>query len=207
MSISLCIIIKNEEKTLDSFLKKLKPYVNEIIIVDTGSIDKSKEIAKKYTKKIYDFAWCNYFAITRNYSIKFATKDWILWLDPDEEIEIKDLKKLKALTKNKQYFGYRFIQESIINKKKYTQGICKLFQNKKQIKFIYPVHESVMPYIKRLNGKIGKTNIKIKHTTLYNKTKINNYMKLIEKKEQIYPNSNALKEKKILLDISKNLKK
>lgn len=201
MSISLCIIVKDEGRILEKFLKKIKPFVEEIIIVDTGSKDNSKRIAKKYTSKVYDFKWCDDFSKARNFSISKAKKEWILWLDPDEIVSKNDLGKIREFTKNKEYLGYRFIQETFVNNKKYVQGICKLFQNNKGINFIYHVHESVMPSIKALGGKIGKTGIIIKHKSVYNLEKAQYYLNLIEEKAKKYPESNVSKEKRFMLDI------
>ena len=78
--ISLCMIIKNEEKTIARCLDSVKDLVDEIIIVDTGSTDKSKEIVSKYTDKVYDFEWVEDFAKARNFSFSKATKDYIMWL-------------------------------------------------------------------------------------------------------------------------------
>lgn len=181
------MIIKDEESILELFLKKIKSYVDEIIIVDTGSRDNSRKISKKYTPYVYDFKWSDDFSKARNFSISKAKKEWILWLDPDEFIKKEDLEKIRELIKNKEYLGYRFIQETIINNKKYIQGICKLFQNNKKIKFIYSIHESVMPCIRNLNGKIGKTGITIKHKPVYSLEKAKHYLKLIEKKVKEYP--------------------
>ena len=77
VSISLCMIVKNEEKILARCLDSIHDLVEEIIIVDTGSTDRTKEIASKYTKKIYDFEWIDDFAAARNFSFQFATKDYI----------------------------------------------------------------------------------------------------------------------------------
>jgi glycosyltransferase involved in cell wall biosynthesis len=206
MSISLCMIIKDEALVLDNFLRNIKPYVDEIIIVDTGSLDISKKIARKYTDKIYDFRWEDEFSKARNFSISKAKKEWILWLDPDEKISQKDLEKLKDLTENKDFLGYRFIQKTIVNNKLYVQGICKLFQNNKGIEFIYPVHESVLPSITSKNGKIGKTGIIIAHKSVYSLEKAGYYLSLIEKKAKKYPKTSALKEKGFMLDIMASVK-
>lgn len=190
MSISLCIIIKNEEKLLDKFLKNIKKYVDEIVVVDTGSKDKTKKIAQKYTTKVYDFIWDNNFAKARNFSIKKAAKDWILIMDPDEIIVKKDLEKLRELTENKEFLGYRFIQKS----EKSIRGICRLFQRRNSIKFCYRIHESVRPSIMALNGKIGKTDIIIKHKPKQSKKKKDYYLQLLKQKMKESPYSSAEKE-------------
>lgn len=97
ISISLCMIVKNEEETLGRCLSSVKDAVDEIIIVDTGSDDKTKEIAAGFTDKLFDFEWINDFAAARNYSYERATKDFILWLDADDILLPEDLEKLKQL--------------------------------------------------------------------------------------------------------------
>jgi glycosyltransferase involved in cell wall biosynthesis len=87
MKISLAMIVKNEEEYLDACLKSASDYVDEIIIVDTGSTDKTKKIAAKYGAKIYDFEWCDDFAAARNFSFSKATGDMVLWLDADDILE------------------------------------------------------------------------------------------------------------------------
>lgn len=97
-TISLCLIVKNEESVLERCLDSVKDFVDEFIVVDTGSTDNTKSIAEKYNAKIYDFEWCNDFAKARNYSFSLATKDYILWLDADDfipEVQAQKLKKLK----------------------------------------------------------------------------------------------------------------
>ena len=95
MSISLCMIVINEEKHLETCLNSVKNIVSEIIIVDTGSTDQTKEIANKFKVKVYDFQWNDDFSAARNFCLQKAAKDWILVLDADETISNKDLMKIK----------------------------------------------------------------------------------------------------------------
>ena len=99
-TLSLCMIVKNEEKFLPRCLDSVKDYVDEIIIVDTGSTDKTVEIAERYNAKVYHHPWENSFSKSRNYSIKYATCDWIIWLDADEEVDKEDAHKLKEVIKD-----------------------------------------------------------------------------------------------------------
>lgn len=99
-TLSLCMIVKDEEKHLPMCLDSVKDYVDEIIIVDTGSTDATVEIAKKYNAKIYHHPWENSFSKARNYSLKYATCDWILILDADEEIDKEDAYRLKDVIKD-----------------------------------------------------------------------------------------------------------
>jgi glycosyltransferase involved in cell wall biosynthesis len=97
ITISLCMIVKNEEELLARCLDTVKDIVDEINIVDTGSTDLTKEIAGRYTTRIFDFEWINSFAAARNESFKYATKDYILYLDADDVLLEKDQAKLKEL--------------------------------------------------------------------------------------------------------------
>ena len=100
MKLSLCMIVKNEEETLKRCLDSVKALIDEIIIVDTGSNDKTKEIAKKYTDKIYDFEWVDDFSLARNFAFSKATKEYIMWLDADDVLEKSDLDKLLTFKKD-----------------------------------------------------------------------------------------------------------
>ena len=84
--LSVAMIMKNEENNLDRALGSIKPYVDEIVVVDTGSTDNSVEIAKKYTEKIFFHEWKDDFSEARNYSLQFPTCDWVLIYDADEEV-------------------------------------------------------------------------------------------------------------------------
>ena len=94
ITISLCMIVKNEEDTLARCLDTVQDIVDEINIVDTGSTDRTKEIAKKYTSRIFDYPWNDSFSDARNESFKHATKDYILYLDADDVLLEPDRKKL-----------------------------------------------------------------------------------------------------------------
>ena len=95
--ISLCMIVKNEEAKLEHCLSGIASFVDEIIIIDTGSTDKTKEIAFRFTDKVYDYTWANDFAAARNYSISKAGNEFILILDSDETVENINMDNIKLL--------------------------------------------------------------------------------------------------------------
>lgn len=97
ITISLCMIVKNEEKVLERCLKSVSEFVDEIIIVDTGSEDKTKEIAGKFTKKVYDFPWRDDFAAARNEAFSRATMDYCMWLDADDVVTDENRKRICCL--------------------------------------------------------------------------------------------------------------
>ncbi|WP_164491642.1 glycosyltransferase [Staphylospora marina] len=97
LTVSLCMIVKNEEAVLGRCLDSVRDLVDEIVIVDTGSTDRTKEIAAKYTDRIFDFPWVNDFSAARNFSFDQARMDYILWLDADDVLEGDNREKFRKL--------------------------------------------------------------------------------------------------------------
>lgn len=97
ITISLCMIVKNEEEVLGRCLASVKDLVDEIIIVDTGSEDKTKEIASQYTDRIFSFQWIDDFSAARNFAFSKATMDFCLWLDADDVVEEGEGERFRAL--------------------------------------------------------------------------------------------------------------
>lgn len=97
VTISLCMIVKNEEDVLARCLDSIRDLVEEIVIVDTGSEDRTKEIARKYTQKVYDFPWRDDFAAARNFSFSKAAMQYCMWLDADDVVEPEDRDALLEL--------------------------------------------------------------------------------------------------------------
>ena len=92
--ISLCMIVKNEAPRIERVLNSVKDFADEIIIVDTGSNDNTKELASKFTDKIYDFEWVEDFSRARNFSFSKANGEYIMWLDADDDIEQEDIERI-----------------------------------------------------------------------------------------------------------------
>ncbi|MEG2929409.1 MAG: glycosyltransferase family 2 protein [Oscillospiraceae bacterium] len=97
VKISVCMIVRNEQAVLARCLDCVKHFADELIIVDTGSSDKTKEIAGQYTDYVYDFLWVDDFAAARNYSYSFATGDYIMWVDADDVIDKNNADKINRL--------------------------------------------------------------------------------------------------------------
>ena len=179
MRISLCMIVKNEEKTLARCLDSVQDIVDEIIIVDTGSKDNTKEIAMEYTSNVYDFEWIDDFAAARNYSFSKATMEYIMWLDADDVLLDMDRTKLKELK--------RIMDPSFdVVMMKYNLGtdhennpLCtfmreRLLKRAKGFTWNDPIHE----YIK-FEGKILNTDICVTHKRMHGKSDRN--LKIFEK--------------------------
>ncbi|ASW43116.1 MAG: glycosyltransferase [Epulopiscium sp.] len=184
--ISICMIVKNESKVLEKSLESIKDYNFEIIIVDTGSSDNTKEIARKYTDKVYDFKWCNDFSQARNFSISKAANDFVLVLDADEVIIDIDLKEIeKLINKNSEKVGRIIIKNEYYrdgNKFTYKEYVNRLF-NKNL--FIYKglIHEQVTTQ----NGKLFRTyNLPLEiHHIGYNNEEITRKNKIIRNIEML----------------------
>ena len=155
ISISLCMIVKNEEKILDRCLSTVADLVDEIVIVDTGSTDATKEIAARYTDRIYDFQWIDDFSAARNFAFSKATMDYIYTADADEVLDEGNRARFRLLKEsllpeieivqmkygNQLQFGtvYNFDEE-------YRP---KLFKRKRDFVWEAPIHETVrlMPIV------------------------------------------------------------
>lgn len=85
-TLSVCMIVKNEEEVLSRCLASAVQFSDEVVVVDTGSVDKTKEIARQYTEKVYDFAWQDDFAQARNFAFSKGTCDYLMWLDADDVV-------------------------------------------------------------------------------------------------------------------------
>lgn len=102
-SISACLIVKNEETSLPGCLQNVDDVVDEIIVVDTGSTDRTMEIARNHGAKVYTHEVENQFVEARNVSFEKATSDWILWIDPDERLSVRLKDKLPSLIDTSEY--------------------------------------------------------------------------------------------------------
>ena len=89
------MIVRNEERVLARCLDCVRQFADEIIIVDTGSCDKTKDIASRYTDKVFDYVWCDDFSKARNYAFSKATMNYIMWLDADDVILDCEIEKIR----------------------------------------------------------------------------------------------------------------
>ncbi|MDO5295004.1 MAG: glycosyltransferase [bacterium] len=162
-TISLCMIVKNEEDCLANCMESIRNVVDEIIIVDTGSTDGTKEIATKYTNHIYDFKWCNDFAKARNTAFSKASKDYILWLDADDVLKPEDQEKMLALKEELDdsidvvmlKYNIAFDQNGECTFSYYRERLVKRSLN---LKWQEPVHE-YLP----ITGRVVRKEIAITH--------------------------------------------
>lgn len=163
--LSLCMIVKNEQRWLESCLNSVNELVDEMIIVDTGSQDNTVEIAQRFGAKVFHHPWSGDFSEARNYSLGYATGDWILVLDADEKIAQNDAKLIRRLMETSRVDGFLLAQRSYLwnarvvsstpNPQDHDEGrqythclevwVLRLFRNRPEIRFRGRVHELVEP--------------------------------------------------------------
>ncbi len=164
ITISVCMIVKNEESQLRACLDSLKPIADEIVIVDTGSTDSTKAIAAEYTDLIYDFPWIDDFAAARNFAFSKATKDYIYTADADEVIDEDNIRlflRVKELlppeTEIVQMHYLNLMEENTVyNSKRELRP--KLYRRLRTFEWVNPIHETV-----RLEPVVYDSDIEIQH--------------------------------------------
>lgn len=143
MNLSFCIIVKNEEKNLPRCLASVKNVVDEMVVLDTGSTDRTPEIAQKFGAKVHDFEWCNDFAAARNESLKYVTGDWVLVLDADEYLSPTIAPHIQEAIKSDRYILINLIRQEIGAQQSPYSLVSRLFRNHPEIKFSRPYHALV----------------------------------------------------------------
>ena len=163
--LTLSMIVKNEEKYLRECLESVKDTVDEIVIVDTGSEDKTVEIAKSYNARIFHFKWINDFSAARNFALSNSTGNWILYLDADERLSSESVKKLKNLVEINELIGVKCVVVSLDEKLGISQSMkyTRLFRNNSDIQFDGKVHEQIENSLIKNNYKIIDSEIIIYH--------------------------------------------
>lgn len=163
--LSLTMIVKNEEKHLRECLLSVMDLVDEIVLVDTGSIDNTKEIASEFGAKIYDFTWVNDFSAARNFALSKATGNWILYLDADERIHKNSLSLLKKLisTNEKKAYNCRIINIDEFTNRPSVMAYVRLFANSPEIQFEGKVHEQIETSLVANGYQIEPSAVEIIH--------------------------------------------
>jgi len=147
MKVSLCLIVKDEEKHLGKCLKSFSGLYDELIIVDTGSTDKTKAIAEEFGAKVFDFEWINDFSAARNYALSKATGDWIMTLDADDVIEEETAKKLRKYLEDNadscRVISLPYVYHSTSGNAGNTATLPRLWKRELNLTYVYPIHEYV----------------------------------------------------------------
>ncbi len=161
--ISVCLIAKNEEQFLSQCLRSVHALASQIVVVDTGSTDRTLEIAREFGAEVYSFAWCDDFSAARNAALEHATGDWVLMIDADEELMPQQVETINREIRAAAVMGYRL---PIIERGHEQDGcsyVPRLFRNAPGLFFVGRIHEQVFSSIQvrcqqwGLKHQLGKT--------------------------------------------------
>lgn len=172
-TLSACLIVKNESVLLSRCLESIRPFVDEIIVVDTGSSDNTEEIARSYGSEVYHFEWGDDFSAARNESLSHAGGDWILYIDADESIDQVNAAKIRQIitpgnVNHRDNVMAVMVRQCIPQRKDnianaYYSEYCRIFRSHPSIRFEGAIHEQILPAIERLGGRVFRSDIVIHH--------------------------------------------
>jgi glycosyltransferase involved in cell wall biosynthesis len=171
-AISLCLIVRNAEATLGAALLSARPFMDELVVVDTGSTDRSREIARQHGAKVIEFAWCDSFAAARNFSIEQAAGDWIFWMDADDVLPPASGERLRQVVaehpeRDAAFWVMVEEQSEARGGRQRVMGHAhvKLFPRRNDLRFCYRVHEQISPAIRAAGLPILQSGAVVRHVT------------------------------------------
>ena len=166
--ISLCMIVRDEERVLDACLSSARPWVDEIIVVDTGSTDRTVEIAVGHGALVEPFVWCDDFSAARNESLRHATGDWIIWLDADDTLPWRSGETIRQAVETAPAGVSGFVIPVQFVENGSTHGATrvdhvKLFRNGRGVKFERRIHEQILASLRATGGDIARCPALVLH--------------------------------------------
>lgn len=170
VKLSLCMIVRDNERTIRPALESIRPWVDEMIVVDTGSTDRTPDICRELGARVEHFKWCHDFSAARNASLKYARGDWIFWMDSDDTIPAECGRRLRALADNghpDDRLGYIMQVHCPSANDAGDMTVVdhvKLFRNRSDLRFEHRIHEQILPAIRRANGEVAFTDICVVHS-------------------------------------------
>ncbi|MEM9137860.1 MAG: glycosyltransferase [Cyanobacteria bacterium P01_F01_bin.42] len=206
MSLALCMIVKNEAARLPDCLKSVQGWVDEMVIVDTGSSDNTVEIARSFGAAVHHFAWTDDFAEARNYSLQKVESDWVLVLDADEVMLPDAIARLDAIMRSPNTLLITLLREEVGAKQGPLSLISRLFRNHPEIKFRRPYHELVDDSISSLQAQDSRWRVEtldipaIRHfgyqeDVIQSQEKYERLQRLLAKAVRQYPEDAYLRSK------------
>lgn len=166
--LSLSMIVKNEEERLPACLESMQGVADEIVVVDTGSTDKTADIARRFGARVVEFPWNGNFSDARNESLRHCTGDWVIFLDADERLDRSHAARLRTLLCDPNVTAYELTVTSRSvdernNVASFFGYIARLFRRREDILFQYRIHESVLPSVLRAHGRVVRADVTIDH--------------------------------------------
>lgn len=163
------MIVRDNESTIGACLESIYPWVDEIVIVDTGSVDRTPEICRQFGARMFEFAWCDDFSAARNESLRHARGEWIFWTDSDDVVPEEQGRALRALAcgnHDPRCLGY-LMQVQCPSERPGEMTVVdqvKLFRRQPELRFEHRIHEQILPAITRAGGTVRSTGIFVVHT-------------------------------------------
>ncbi len=167
--LSLCMIVRDSARTLPACLEGVRKWVDEMIVVDTGSADQTPEIAKRFGAIVHHFAWNNDFSAARNASLSHARGQWIFWMDADDTIDAENgrlLRQAIVQPMDANILG-QVVQVHCPGASSGDVTVVdhvKLFRNLPCLRFDGRIHEQILPAIRRAGGEVGWTGAHVVHS-------------------------------------------
>ena len=166
--LSLCMIVRDEEERIGQCLESIRPFVDEMILVDTGSKDQTREICAALGAKVYDFPWTESFSEARNQSLELASGEWLFWMDADDVISPECGAKLKALIAQHPNKDAAFqVQVRIpAGENEHAESVVdhvKLFPNRPDCRFEFRIHEQILPALRKANIAVHFSDVYVTH--------------------------------------------
>jgi glycosyltransferase involved in cell wall biosynthesis len=163
------MIVRNEEQNLAVCLESAADLVDEIVVVDTGSTDSTRDIARRFRAQVFDFPWVDDFAAARNQSLRHATGDWIFWLDADERIDAPNRTKIQGLFAElgKENKAFEMTSHYLPEQGSFLAAEAKsirLFRNHPKVRWQNRIHEDLTPALRAQRASVVRTDIAILHT-------------------------------------------
>ena len=168
LTLSLCMIVRDEEQMLPRCLAAVAGAVDEIIVVDTGSTDATVEIAKSFGAKVIEFPWTGSFSEARNVSFEAATGDWVMYLDADEVLVADDVEQLRALTGRTWREAFYLVETSYTGELEdggaLVNNALRVFRNRPEYRFKDRLHEQIAHTLPTyVPGRVEQTSLRITH--------------------------------------------
>lgn len=172
--ISLCVIVRNEAHQLDACLAPVAKLMDEVIVVDTGSTDATRQVAARYATRVESFPWCDDFSAARNETLRYATGDWIFWLDADDRIDAENLAHFERLLHNLDPRSV-YLMDTVCPSHDVAEGErvishVRLFPRDPQLRWQGRVHEQLRPCPSTLGYDLVLAPVQILHTGYASRT-------------------------------------
>lgn len=163
------MIVRNEGYQLADCLRPVAELFDEIIVIDTGSTDNTREVARQFTSQVFDFPWCDDFSAARNESLKHATGDWIFWLDADDRLSPENVAKLANCLNQLNGQPYAIFMNTACSTRYECEGASlithtRLFRRHPELKWRGRVHEQLRPEVSSLGFEAVWSDVQIDHT-------------------------------------------